>query len=349
MQQKLFLESLEHIEKYFNVIDEDYDKDRSLVSISKDNLGLYILSLQFQAFSYAYIGTTANEKTSDTELDTYKIVSFLSTRTSPDLAKLVLDSLQQDDVVLRSCLSYWLYKESKEKRNYIVSSNLTKCLSKIKMDIPVKALPKDDVRFYFQFNNLFDDESNLVKGCFCCFNTDENNKRYIILSAIAEIKDERCTYYTQESASIYLLDKYDTLETLFKNEFIPTDYTKINGGMTCTNGDESLFKTTTIRTILNAMLYVTNPNEEFKEEFNIFAKKESKLKVQKNIYTSKKFTKIGYGEDTEFLKLLVTKVTDVAPYWKNQPYGPQRSLRKYILCSGYERKQKSYFEKNDEK
>ena len=52
------------------------------------------------------------------------------------------------------------------------------------------------------------------------------------------------------------------------------------------------------------------------------------------------FVKIGY-DNTEFLKMIIEKETTVRWHFRDQPYGPGRTLRKKILIVPHVRKYKN--------
>jgi hypothetical protein len=89
-----------------------------------------------------------------------------------------------------------------------------------------------------------------------------------------------------------------------------------------------------LRTILNAVLYVNNPNEEFEEQLNKFATKKSKLEIQKKVLCQKPFHRIGF-KNAEHLKLVLEREVSVKWHFRTQHYGKGNKLTKRILIADY--------------
>ena len=89
-----------------------------------------------------------------------------------------------------------------------------------------------------------------------------------------------------------------------------------------------------MKTIFNIVLYSINPLEEVFEEVNVFSKKESKRIAQEKQLTKKPVIGLGF-KDIEFLKVVTKSTKEVDAYWRDQPFGPGRLLRRPQLISGY--------------
>lgn len=336
MLEKLFIEKILDSKTLYD--------NKETITIEHDKFGLYILYLTYEGFCYAFKsyrtipGGEDQEAVTNIIIDPVKVNHFLQ-RCDPDIRLTTQYALLRDPNTNQGAFTYYLYKNDPNRKNYIVSKNLSNCLSKINMSIPINAIPKENFNAYFELNGINDDDGALIKGGFVSIFNVTDNYQVISIAVMTDDDYGGLTGYAIEGIFMHVdRDRFKTLEDL---------YLKSRG---LNKRDEAKFKdSSTRRMFLNAMLYVTNPNEEFKEEYNKFATKESKRKVQKKIYSNEAITKIGYGEDTTFLKMLVTKKTEVDPYWRTQHFGPKNTYTKYILVSGYERKQHAYFDQTREK
>jgi len=102
-------------------------------------------------------------------------------------------------------------------------------------------------------------------------------------------------------------------------------------------GDEDL---DCLRLLFNLIIYITNPNEEFKEEFNKFSPNPKIAQQEQQTYTNKPFIKLGH--DVEFLRLVTTETFDVRGHWRWQPVGVGRLGRKLTFISPYQKSQKKF-------
>ena len=95
-----------------------------------------------------------------------------------------------------------------------------------------------------------------------------------------------------------------------------------------------------IRLLFNLIIYITNPNEEFKEEFNKFSTNQKVAQKEQQTYTTKPFIKLGF--DAEFLRLVTTETFDVRGHWRWQPVGVGRLGRKLTFIAPHQRSQKKF-------
>lgn len=95
-----------------------------------------------------------------------------------------------------------------------------------------------------------------------------------------------------------------------------------------------------IRLLFNLIIYVTNPNEEFRVEFNKFSPNQKVAQVEKQTYTTKGFIRLGH--DAEFLRLVTTETYDVRGHWRWQPVGIGRLGRRLTFIRPHQRSQNKF-------
>jgi hypothetical protein len=98
----------------------------------------------------------------------------------------------------------------------------------------------------------------------------------------------------------------------------------------------------TLRLIFNLIIYVSNPNEEFKEQFNRFSPNNRLAQKEKQTYTTRKYVLIG--EDVEFLRLQKTEETNVRAFWRWQPVGVGREQRRLTFVRPHTRTYTKHFD-----
>jgi len=90
----------------------------------------------------------------------------------------------------------------------------------------------------------------------------------------------------------------------------------------------------------NLIIYINNPNEDFKTAYNELTPK--KIKASNNEYTTKPFIPIGF--DAEFLRLVTTESFDVRGHWRWAAVGVGRMLRRLTFIKPHTRSSKKHWE-----
>jgi hypothetical protein len=263
----------------------------------------------------------------------------------PEIEGIPLDSLvpiiRHDEsmkVFLRALKGY---RENPSK-NYIFTKDLTTSLKNTKLDVRSKYLPKKFSAF-IEMKGLFDHEGEEIKGFFVDIKSDPNH--FIYLGFVNF--NHNLNSYTISHLNIPLEDSERPLSELIK------DYQYVCRGV----DKEMLKKWKTgenicgnpiieeyvqqgeyydhFHAVFNAIIYITNPQEDMIEESNIFSDKKSKRDTQKKIYTPKNF--IILGKNFKNPKEYTCGEIGVSGHWRWQPYGPARSLLKRIFIKPHTR------------
>jgi len=336
-QPRLFLEEIDGTRKFPEI--------NCLGDLGK-NAGKYLVHHLFEAFracGRTFMSKSEEDGLIDTDsfINSDHLLAYLrKTKIPEEIAKLIAITIRDDTYSRTGCAAYKLYKAS-EGKNYIISGPLTKCLEKMCLEVPEDALP-EKFSAYFEPKNLYDSDGSLVKGAFA-YVGDITGHRCLVLNLVTtdHVKrdlDEDLGILAFRTF-IIPLEKGETLD------FLALKYGKRDKRKATFIEKESKDNTLPkelkcLRAIINAILYVTNPNEDFIEQYNEFSKSKKKKETQEKIYSQKPFIKIGY-ENAEVLKLIVEKETTVRWHFRDQPYGPGRKLRKKILIAPHTRKYKS--------
>jgi len=329
MQKKLFLEK----------IDGTDNIEHEQIGTSKDNAAMYIMR-HYAAIFNETLDVLAQDPIDCRKMmfqfDNLRGVEYLKKNNVPFILwNQILGVMLRDEFLRTFGIAFNSYKKG-EGKNYVMSKNLTKYLEKISLDVPVTALP-EKYTAYFEPQGLKDelDGSDVI----CCFASigDFMGIDSVVLGIVTKGKAEGDYQFRSFNIGDLKKDRERnrTLDEVC-NDYI--DLNKVtNERQTKDNTPAS--KSSCIRTLINAILYVSNPNESFNVKTNTFDKKRSKRRVQQKIYTKKEFIEIGY-ENAEHLKLQLEKETEVRWHFRDQPHGPGRTLRKKILIAPHVRKYK---------
>lgn len=222
------------------------------------------------------------------------------------------------------------YYAKGEHKNFVPSSRLLEVMSKINVDLPVEHLFKE-INLYFELDGRVKDPVDGKPLDFLICSTHKrlpSDEHYHL--GVSTIDSFQCprTYY------IELLPGKTFKQVISE---IGASVTRI-GEVDLKGSSLDASEDPLLKLAVNLILYVSNPNEQFTEEMNKFSTKKSKREVEKSLYTSKPFIRIGF--EAEFLKLITEEKVNVSDHFRWQPHGAGRSLIKLILIKGFTRNYK---------
>ena len=334
-QPKLYIENIDG-----TIIPEEAWDNEGLDRLSNNKkLGMYLTYHLLNVYSYcATLLPPNNNKGIVTNINQNKISEYCVKNAIPLVAQDTLRAcILTDDYSRNAGQAFKLYKESKNKKNYVMSAPLTKYMGKIQLDIPVSVLP-DNFIGYIEPKGLIDETDNSkVLGVIVAIGMFSGYKMILV----AMITESGCISSDSFQAFRTFIGDINDAETI---DQMQEAYDTSGTGDYSINDTRKPSMSLCLRTILNTVLYINGPNESFIEQFNSFSRKEKIKKVQIKSLSQKGFIKIGY-KDASFLKLLVEKEVSVKWHYRNQPYGPGRKYRKMIVISPHIRKIKNYFDK----
>lgn len=221
-------------------------------------------------------------------------------------------------------------------KNYVPSKPLLDVLTKIDVDMKASYL-KEKVRGYFELSH-----ANILPPAHWSSSTIDSvlyeiNSDSLILSF--QFKNDLAP------TSFFIpLDREDNLhDALLKFNFKEISRARDRMLLTSTPktgvahvekpiGEDDL---ETLKLIFNLIIYVTNPNEEFTEQFNQFSPNNRVAQLQKQTYTCSKYVPIG--NNIEFLRLTTATETNVKAHWRWQPCGIGREQRKLTFIKPHVR------------
>lgn len=338
-QPKLFLEK----------IDGTTPVDISYL-YNDDKVGIFYIYNILHSFEYSFKGFRESREDGIVCLvDFAKMDEYFHSKGFNDkIVEMFRRVLKVDPYAKNFAMTYKLYKDSNNKKNYVMSKNLTKYLERISLDVPAEVLPKDFFA-YIEPNDLYDSVDNTKVHC-----------AFVAITKIKDVESLMIAYMTDSSTRInrtlyefhtlnIVIDREKTLDDLCEesNELARKEKQGthfLEGKRIYRTNDDKVSQSNSLRTIINTILYINGPNEEFVEQFNLFSDKIKKRRVQEKCLSTKKFIRLGY-ENAEHLKLIVEKDIEVGWHTKMQPYGPGRQYRKKIVVASYNRKQKNYFDR----
>lgn len=221
------------------------------------------------------------------------------------------------------------------KRNFVPSGPLVSCLEKISIDISYGDLKPSINYFETSHLNITDETGDKID--FVIMEIEEDGDRKMIkmgamcASSAAITRSEPFMV----GDSINSKKRQDGWDSSMEEVSKLSDFFSGLGGKIARKDyvdqkDDKLFNI-----FLNLLIYVTNPNEEFKTQYNQFSKNNKEKQRQEQEYTKQGFIKIGL--DADFIRLVKEQEVGVVGHWRNQPIGEGRLDRKWIFIKPHSR------------
>jgi len=324
MQAKLFIEKIERS------MAKDYTKVADTMRFDD-----FFLHHNFINILEELLGTEVSDRTI-VEMDVEKYYRKLLVKGYPEDIAIHMAEDASSGNVTTAVGSYKVFKD-KPCKNFILSGNLIKYLSKMRGDYPSDIFP-ENFHGYFEPNvNMILANENPVKCAYCTVKKDELGNRLITMTCIH--KPVGGFYSFSNFAATLYKDK------TIKESMFETIKSKENGDesvLFSSNYDDdegfSQFENSALAVFINAIVYVSHPNEDFIEEFNIFSPKLKKREGQLKEATEETFHKVGFHLDAEFIKAIFERETQVRWHIRNQACGPMHRDRKKIVIAPHIRK-----------
>jgi hypothetical protein len=258
------------------------------------------------------------------QVDYDKFIKFVKTHTDHRAISMFGISMQafSDVVYANAVRSHIKYRKGLYK-NYIPSNPLIEILDKVKIDVPGGQLPKD-IHAYFELNGHHGFHYALVDTFY-----RENKPPQIRITMCDDVNTGYFTYI-----GVPIIEDENLVDTMAKFAF--TNQELIDGEVVMVEKpmDEKTKKA--ISLVLNLVLYISGPNEDFRTQFNEFNKNNKIAQKEKMEYTQRAFTEIGF--DAEFLRLIKVKEGSVSGHFRWQPCGEGRLLKKLTWIRPHTRK-----------
>lgn len=249
-----------------------------------------------------------------------KLCDFDQYDLNGDLRSLIFKDEKTKEIVssdpnLTSLVYNTKYFQKHKGKNYIVSANLIKALSGVKLDITKEYLP-EHLTGYLDFNNkLIDQDGDEVTGAFFHVKQEPDGKGRISMCYITSIGG-----YAKAHV---LLSEEKTLSEVMSEMKIVNNYFTVK--------EHAKNQNTVYRLIMNIILYAHN-HENFSFEPPVKKKPDKKYK-----YTNMSYTLL----DAIHLKINRNLEESVSGHFKWQRHGPRNSLIKLIYVEDYSRNKKS--------
>lgn len=251
--------------------------------------------------------------------------------------KFYLDLIEQNQVLQHCCFAYATYLTGKPK-HYLLSNNLRELLERPALNIKTEMIPPN-LNFYMEVKGLVEDfEGDRVLGVFVNTIPQEGIPTLMMAMLVGEGEGKNLIV---SHRSVFLdLSQDETVWDSYKKHQFHATYASRNDPKIAGRYEDEI----TLRTLLNAVLYIAHGCEPFDELQNIFSTKKKKLAIQQKLYTPKPF--IFLGKDVEKLRVVPQGTSYVAPYPRWQRYGPNNSRCKLVMVAektgGFERKYNLY-------
>lgn len=233
--------------------------------------------------------------------------------------------------------------QSFSSRNFIVSTPLREALEKVSLDVSCDMVPKN-FRGYFEIPGLIDDwEGRPVKCIFVQMEPRKNSDvgyPDITVGIITETEDDFHTQFHCMLGEYFSSGK--TIKDALKDQRkgCGRDASLSDNGLIHSfpgapekHRDVVLGKGSTLNFVLNLILYVSGPSQDFIEEVNKFTGKRTKQEFLRRQYTSKPFFLLG--KDVELLKVRHSEGTFRDGFFRWQPVGKGRTQVKLTWVRGH--------------
>jgi hypothetical protein len=240
------------------------------------------------------------------------------------------DLLKHDQSLNNLLRAYSDYMKS-DKRNYLISKNLTEAFKNTSSKISTKYLPKN-FQAYIEIPGLLDQDGWRIEGFFVSICEYKDCWKFYAgyLSENPEEKNLDASFINIE------LSDSDTVEECVKKMPYVRQWIDKETRQYKTETSPSQYNPY-LHALFNSIIYICHA-EDIKENKNTFATKRSKRVAQQKIYTPKTFELVGYN-----MKLPRTYTVDstiVSGHFRWQPHGPGRSLLKHIYIEPHPRNYK---------
>lgn len=295
--------------------------------ISVETAGVYMMSILYNHLEILF-------EDNKFKFSKYRVAEKLEKDGHGDFVS-SLDNVDVVTVQTIYLMQLWKYRGFK---NYIPSNPLIDVLKEIDTSMPCSQF-KEGMEGYIELSHTSIEaplkwrESGGNGFAFLLYKVlEEGGKTYLVISFT--LKD-----YSNSSSFFVPLENSneDIRDTLQKFTYsVPR---KVNGEVVVEQLplDKEDLKILTLG--LNLIIYVSNPNEEFKKVFNDL-KPLRKSKHKEYIdYTSKSYIPIGF--DAEFLRLTKEGSFDVRGHWRWAAVGVGRLLRRLTFVRPHSRTLKS--------
>lgn len=250
----------------------------------------------------------------------------------PDVRPVALQGIQSDDRIQKISTDIAIYN-SKDSRNIIFNRDLSDTLSSLSVDVGVEAFPQ--INAYLEIPNLYDEDGDKIEFLFVHL-LEEGGLKILSMHGMTDSRHVLGGRYELIAGSKFSDAMYDTnseghVVGEYVNGVFQQRRTKSKG--------HDLTDKNWVRTVVNCLLYLSNPDENLKTQTNTFATKKKKAETQKKIYTQKPFIRVG----DDFQRTVLMKETEfgVRGHFRWQPCGPQRSQVKLTLVKPHKRTKKT--------
>ena len=246
----------------------------------------------------------------------------------PALAKFLVKVATTPNNDQRLAVCYKNFKKHNGKY-YVLGKHLPKCLAKVSVDISPNLL-KDFVG-YLEIPNLTNAQGDKILFAFVSIVTIGEYRHLIIATSDENLHTDSIRGVLKPDVSIAeFLSKFKIVDEDGK-----VDIGNDTGIIKDVRNYENKEKPSVLRTILNAVLFIQQPDADMVLHRNKFDKKRSKMITQKKIYSSLPIHFVGpnFGR----LVLEGTKQYGVSGHFRWQPCGPERSQIKLTFVKPHTR------------
>jgi hypothetical protein len=212
---------------------------------------------------------------------------------------------------------------------FIPSDPFLAVMQQIKIDVPVSSIPSGCF-YYFEIDGkVISKDLDGMPISFILIRHDINKNLLTI------------GFYGPNAArhqlNILTLGETDTLEEAYDKY---KDQSRVvENGEIIQCGAIDFNENYPLRMAINLILYVSNQNEDFIQQYNQFSDKKKIAQLERHQYTSEPY--IVIGDDIKFLRLCTVDKTVVKGHWRNQPHGEGRLNRRWIFIGAHDRHYKT--------
>lgn len=255
-------------------------------------------------------------------------------REDPQLAHTFIQTMETDMSMSMLIKTYGDYLVAKGK-NYVFTKGLAKALAQTSTNVTSKRMP-DSFVGYLEIPGLKDLDGDIILGVFVNI-FKMNGGHYLNCGFVTDLKRLSVGHLNLE-----IKKDVSLLKSIQEYSYIQRDVVSSakNGALTIATTDQKHKDYPYVKTLVNAIMYLTSSNADLTHKINNLSTKKSKHDAQSKLYTKQPFIVAGDNFDYELIRKQLPDNIKVTSHWRWQVCGVGRTEHKWIFINEHLRNAK---------